>query len=112
MAHHGAEQSAAADSAAGSPLEVQLLDALQPHFHYPLLARRRGWEGTVQVGLHVHADGRISHLHIVASSRHAVLDRAALDCLKRIGQLPGAMAWLDGHDSDIVLPIEYRLTDG
>jgi len=102
----------AADTAAGSPLQVQLLDALQPYFHYPVLARRRGWEGTVQVGLRVHANGRISDVRIIETSHHAVLDRAALDCLASIGQLPGAVAWLDGRDSDIVLPVEYRLTDG
>lgn len=101
-----------ADTTAGVPLQVQLLDALQPYFHYPLLARRRGWEGTVQVGLHIHADGRISNLRIVATSQYSVLDRAALASLERIEQVPGAVAWLNGQDSDIVIPVEYHLTDG
>jgi protein TonB len=85
---------------------------MQPYFHYPLLARRRGWEGTVQVGLRISASGEISRVRIVRTSDHEILDRAALDCLNRMRRMPGALAWLDGHDSDIVLPVEYRLTDG
>lgn len=98
--------------APGVPLLASLREAMQPHFHYPLLARRRGWEGTVRIGLHISANGEISRLRVVETSRHAVLDRAALDCLSKLRQMPGAVAWLDGHDSDIVLPVEYRLTDG
>ena len=96
---------------AGSPLLAHLHDAMQSCFHYPLLARRRGWEGTVRVGLRISATGQISQLRIIESSHHAVLDQAAIDCLSRVRQMPGAMAWLGGHDSDIVLPVEYRLTD-
>lgn len=99
-------------SAPGTPLLASLRNAIQPHFHYPLLARRRGWEGTVRIGLHISANGEISRLHIVETSRHPILDQAAIDCLSRLRQMPEAIAWLDGHDSDIVLPVEYRLTDG
>lgn len=95
----------------GSPLLAQLHAAMQPYFHYPLLARRRGWEGTVQVGLRISARGEIIQLRILKTSQHAVLDAAAIDCLSKIGQVPGAMAWLAGQESDIVLPVEYRLTD-
>jgi protein TonB len=98
--------------APGASLLASLREAMRPHFHYPLIARRRGWEGTVRVGLHISANGEISRLRIIETSRHAVLDQAAIDCLNRLRQTPGAVAWLDGHDSDIVLPVEYRLTDG
>jgi protein TonB len=96
---------------AGSALLAELRTAMQPHFHYPLLARRRGWEGTVQVGLRISASGEITRLRIIKTSHHAVLDQAAIECLSKIRQMPGALAWLNGRDSDIVLPVEYRLTD-
>ena len=96
---------------AGSALTAQLHDAMLPYFHYPLLARRRGWEGTVRVGLRISADGKISQLRIVETSHHAVLDEAAIECLRKVRQMPGTLAWMDGRDSDIVLPVEYRLTD-
>ena len=92
-------------------LHTQVRRALQPYFNYPLLARRRGWQGTVRVGLRIMADGHISRLHIVDASRYPVLDRAALESLGSIKSVPAAVAWLDGRHSDIVLPVEYRLTD-
>ena len=76
-----------------------------------MLARRRGWQGTVKVGLRITAEGHISQLHIVEASRHPILDRAALDSLGCIETVPEAVAWLGGRHSDIVLPVEYRLTD-
>jgi protein TonB len=92
-------------------LHSHIRHAMQPYFSYPMLARRRGWQGTVKVGLRITAEGHISQLHIVEASRHPILDRAALDSLGCIETVPGAVAWLGGRHSDIVLPVEYRLTD-
>jgi protein TonB len=92
-------------------LRAQLRRALVPHFTYPLLARRRGWEGTVKVGVRIEADGTLTRLHLVETSHHAVLNQAAVESLRRIAQLPEAGTWLGGGHVDLVLPIEYRLTD-
>jgi len=100
------------EDTATSQVRAALYAALRARFVYPRRARLRGWQGTVRVGVRVSAAGRILQLRIVESSHHAVLDRAALDCLDRIRQVPGAVAWLDGRARDIVVPIEYRLTDG
>jgi protein TonB len=95
----------------GTRLQLQVHHAMQPYFNYPLLARRRGWQGTVRVGLHIMADGHISRLHIVETSRYPVLDEAALASLGSVKALPQAVTWLGGRSSDIIVPIEYRLTD-
>ncbi len=95
-----------------SQLESLLRDALAPHFTYPLMARRNGWQGQVQVGLRVEADGRLSHVRIAHSSGYRLLDSAALTALTQITALPKAAGWLDGRHFDMVLPIEYRLIDG
>ena len=93
-------------------LEGRLRNALAHYFTYPMMARRNGWEGQVQVGLRVEADGRLSHVHIAHSSGYRLLDSAALTTLNRIDVLPEATRWLDGRHFDMVLPIEYRLIDG
>lgn len=95
-----------------SQLESRLRDALAPYFTYPMMARRNGWQGQVQVGLRVEADGRLSHVRIAHSSGHTLLDSAALTALTQITTLPKAAGWLDGRHFDMVLPIEYRLIDG
>lgn len=95
-----------------SQLKSQLHDALVPYFAYPMMARRRGWQGQVRVGLRVEADGRLSHVRIAHSSGYRLLDSAALAALNRINTLPKAAGWLDGRHFDMVLPIDYRLIDG
>ena len=95
-----------------SQLEAQLRDALAPYFAYPMMARRNGWQGQVQVGLRVEADGRLSHVRIAHSSGYRLLDSAALATLNRINAVPKATGWLDGRHFDMVLPIDYRLIDG
>lgn len=95
-----------------SQLEGQLRTALAPYFAYPLLARRNGWQGQVEVGLRVESDGRLSHVRIAHSSGYRALDGAALSTLSRINAIPEAAGWLDGRHFDMVLPIDYRLIDG
>lgn len=92
-------------------LRSRLNNALIAHFDYPLTARRRGWEGVVRVGLRVEANGRLTRLHVIGSSGHAVLDRAALNSLGRVGRLPDAISWLQGRQFDMVLPVRYQLID-
>lgn len=101
------------DHGAGLREQVRgrLQHALVAHFNYPLVARRRGWEGVVRVGLRVEPDGQLSGLRVIDSSGHALLDRAALDSLQQVGRLPDIMDWMQGRRLDMVLPIRYRLID-
>jgi len=88
-----------------------LLEALLPHFDYPPLARRRGWQGLVNVGLHVAADGELTRIRLVESSGHALLDRAAVRGITALRGIPVAAQWLEGYGMDVVLPVRYQLAD-
>lgn len=92
-------------------LQARLRDALAPYFVYPPLARRQGWQGEVTVALRVETDGRLSGIHLLASSGHGLIDRAALRTLRDIPRLDDIDGWLENGHFDMVLPIEYRLTD-
>lgn len=108
-----AAQGGTPDTDAGpAMLAVRLRDALAARFVYPALARREGWQGEVKVGVRVNADGRLSDIHLVASSGHAVLDRAALRSLAEVRRLDDGGRWLSGSHFDMVLPIQYHLIDG
>jgi protein TonB len=89
----------------------ELLQALLPHFEYPPLARRRGWQGRVRIGLLVEADGHLSRVQLVESSGYTLLDKAAMKNVNQLRNVPGATQWLDGRDLDVVLPVSYRLED-
>ena len=54
-----------------------------PEPTYPLLARRRGWKGTVDVGLILLADGRVDAARLRRSSGYDVLDREAIEVAQR-----------------------------
>ncbi len=84
--------------------------AIQPYFHYPRLAQRRGWQGVVELGVHVNADGRLDRIWIKRSSGHRILDRAARKSLLRAAALP-AISTPSGKGMEVVLPVEFRLVD-
>lgn len=92
-----------------SLLRDELRQAFSLHFYYPRLAVRKGWQGQVNIGLHVNADGQLSNIRVVDSSGYGILDRAAVSSLGKVEILSTAIALLDGHSLDLVLPVEYHL---
>lgn len=77
---------------------------LQQHFRYPLLARRRGWQGEVLLGFQLSARGQITDIRVARSSGYPLLDRAAVNSLRQVGSLPTPRQQLD-----LQLPVIYRL---
>lgn len=53
-----------------------------PKPSYPLLARRKKWEGRASIRLMVDPEGRVCETHLVSSSSHDILDQTALKVLK------------------------------
>jgi len=92
-------------------LRACVMDLLARQLTYPAIARRKGWQGVVKLELHIESDGRISDLHIDATSGYALLDEAALQSLQ-LANVPDAAQWLHGEAIDIIVPVEYRLIDG
>ena len=92
-------------------LRQQVGQLLSQHFHYPRLARSRGWEGIVELGLHIAADGRVSHVILHRSSTYPTLDRAALVAAGHLRRVPGAEVLLNQEGLDLVVPVHYRLID-
>lgn len=79
------------------------------NFNYPMLARRKGWQGEVRLGLRLEPDGRLTHIRIVRSSGHSILDKSAIKTARQVEKAPDAARWLDGEWFDMVLPVQYRL---
>jgi protein TonB len=96
---------------AAARIQASLLANLAHHFDYPMLARLRGWQGTVLIGLDVEADGFLRQIHLARSSGYDVLDQSAIESVRRIGRLPDMADWPDGRRVQIRLPVIYQLTD-
>lgn len=93
------------EAALESRLRVTLQQALARHFSYPLLARRRGWQGEVLLAFRLQSDGRIIDARIARSSGYGVLDRAALDALGKVGRISAGAE----YGFAMQLPVIYRL---
>lgn len=79
-----------------------------PPPNYPTLARRRGWEGTVQLLVLVLEDGRVGDISVAKSSGHPLLDEAALKAVARYQFVPG----LQGNETvsmQVQVPVHFRL---
>lgn len=91
-------------------ISTALKQLLSANFVYPQLARQRGWEGTVVISLRILPDGNLTNIQVADSSGSIVLDRAAIRSMQQI-TIPQAIAWMQGKELDMVIPIEYRLLD-
>jgi protein TonB len=56
---------------------------VQRHINYPPIARRKGWEGRVLVSFVLEPNGDIRDLKVLKSSGYEVLDKEALDAIRR-----------------------------
>jgi len=81
-------------------------------FKYPMLARKRGWQGTVVVGLNVTQKGKITQVAIQQSSGHGVLDRNAVNTFRSINQLTPEISQNLLRNHQLSIPVIYNLTGG
>lgn len=74
---------------------------------YPRIALQNHEEGVVEILVEVDRDGKIINVILEKPSRHASLNRAALDLVRQMGSLPPLPL---GIESSIRLhiPVEYR----
>lgn len=96
---------AAADSAPAQP--VGGANAPPP---YPLVARRRGWEGRVLLEVRVGADGSVGRVRVARSSGHSVLDEAARAAVEHWTFTPARAGGVT-LASTVGVPVIFRLDD-
>jgi len=77
---------------------------------YPLVARRRGYEGEVVYNVQVLDDGNVGEMKLVKTSGYTVLDNSAHNALKKWKFIPGKF---NGKyvPSWVKVPILFRLND-
>ena len=102
----------AVPSHAANQVRRELQARLQTQFEYPLMAVRHGWQGDVQLSFRVLANGTLTNIQVAHSSGYALLDRSAIETLRRVHRLHGSERWLHGQHLDMTMPIRYQLTEG
>jgi protein TonB len=79
-------------------------DRVMRNIEYPERARRMNWEGTVLMSFVVTTDGRADNITIFQSSGFPVLDRSAVEAIRRSVPFPKPPV-----AAQIVIPILYSL---
>ncbi|MCS7261846.1 MAG: energy transducer TonB [Aquificaceae bacterium] len=78
---------------------------VQRSISYPPLARRMGWEGRVVLSIHIKEDGTLKEVKIAESSGYELLDRNAVETVKRVaGLFPKPPV-----EVVVKLPVAYKL---
>ena len=77
---------------------------------YPLVARRRGYEGEVVYNVQVLNDGKVGEMQLLKTSGYTVLDNSAYNALKKWKFIPGKF---EGEyiASWVKVPILFKLND-
>ena len=81
--------------------------SMNPPPIYPLEADRNGWQGDVLLRVTVASDGQVSQVELVRSSGYAILDKAAVDAVKRWRAIPAKMG---GEPVSVVRLLPVRFT--
>jgi len=76
---------------------------------FPLIARKKGFEGTVRLEVEVLSTGNVGRIKVRESSGYIVLDNCALETVRKWQFIP---AQLDGGlvKSTVIVPITFQLT--
>lgn len=79
------------------------------HKQYPRVAQMRGWQGTTRIELQIDASGSVIASIIAESSGFEILDKQALEMVRKASPLPLPPAALRGRDFTIVVPVAFKL---
>jgi protein TonB len=95
--------------AARSFYSGQLTREIARHKQYPKIAQMRGWQGEVQIDLHLDGNGNVLSSKIGTSSGHETLDNQALEMVKKVSPFPAPPDVLRGRSFNILVPVSFRL---
>lgn len=76
---------------------------------YPKIAQMRGWQGTVIADLEIDSKGSVISVKIKKSSTYEVLDKEALEMIKKSSPFPAPPYNLRGKNFNVLVPISFKL---
>jgi periplasmic protein TonB len=88
-------------------------DALRAHLarfkRYPMLAQRRGEEGTAMVRFTMNRAGTVLSVMVVRGTGHSALDHEAQQWIERAQPLPPPPSDVAGDRIELVIPLKFEL---
>ncbi len=84
---------------------LYIKEGIERKITYPRFARKMGWEGKVVVSFVIREDGTVTNIKIVKSSGFSLLDKNAVESIKKAVPFPNPPV-----RAKLVVPISYRLS--
>jgi len=81
-----------------------------PHPPYPIIARKKGLQGTLTLLVSVNHDGTVKRVSVKKSSGHKILDKVSKETIKKWIFIPAKNMGL-AVESNLQVPITFVLTD-
>ena len=88
---------------------LAVIEAARHYKRYPRVALDNNWQGKAEVHMAIGADGTIAALSVRSSSGHEILDREALDMIRRAKPLTPIPATLRGTAFTVDIPVVFSL---
>jgi protein TonB len=105
----GARTGSEADTGTLEQYRLALIVATRRYKRYPAIAMENGWQGRVEVHMVIGVNGMIASASIKTSSGHEILDKQALDMLKKGKTTVPIPASLRGREFSIDVPVIFNL---
>jgi protein TonB len=83
---------------------IYIRELVQGNISYPRIARRMGLQGRVTIAFVILTDGTVKDIDIVESSGSPILDRNAVDAVKKTSPFPHHHL-----EAKVIIPIQYTL---
>jgi TonB family protein len=81
-----------------------------PHPEYPIIARKKGWQGRLLLAVHVDKNGNVLNVHVKETSGFEVLDEVSIKTVSDWKFLPARFG--DKYVEDnLNIPVSFKLID-
>jgi protein TonB len=87
----------------------RLARAIAQHKQYPRIAQMRGWQGETIIDLKLDGNGAVLATSIARSSGFEVLDKQALEMVKKAAPFPAPPEILKSSVFNIQVPVSFKL---
>jgi len=86
----------------------QVQKTIAGSIYYPAQAKDAGWEGKVNLKLHIESDGQLSEVDIVRTSGYKLFDDTAISVVKKSSPYPPFPASIESNDLWLEVPVVFQ----
>ena len=104
-----AKSGSEADTGTLEKYRHDLIEATKRYKRYPAIAMERGWQGRVEVRMVIGANGMLASASVKTSSGYEVLDKQAVDMLRKGKTTLPIPAALRGREFSVDVPVTFNL---